>query len=188
MIGVGQPALTLKHTTQRLVWSALLPLGRRYKSDRMFERRCLHGDWYTDTVFGRITSKDGNACGQIFANHAYFATFYPMDTKAKAGEALRVFCNEFGIPDRLIMDGGSEQTGKRTEFMNQVRKHNIQIKLIEPGQHNQSPVEGVVREVRRRWYRAMFKKRVPRCLWDYGFRWVCEVMQRTHMGSDCLDS
>ena len=52
MIGLKQATLTLKHTTQRLVRSALLPLGRRYRADRMFQQRRLHGDWYTDTVFG----------------------------------------------------------------------------------------------------------------------------------------
>ena len=92
-----------------------------------------------------------------------------MDSKAKAGDALRVFCNEFGVPDRLIIDGSSEQTGKRAEFMKQVCKNNIQLKLIEPQHHNQSPAEGIVREIRRRWYRIMFRKQVPHRLWDYGF-------------------
>jgi hypothetical protein len=29
---------------------------------------------------------------QLFANKRYFAVFYPMDSKAKADDALRVFC------------------------------------------------------------------------------------------------
>ena len=31
----------------------------------------------------------------------------------------------------------------------------------------------------------MIKKKVPRRLWDYGMRWVCEIMQRTasHAGT-----
>ena len=104
-----------------------------------------------------------------------------------AAVPLRVFCNEFGVPDHLILDGSLEQTGKRTEFMKQVRKHDIQVHLIEPERHNQSYAEGVVREIRRCWYRVMFKKRVPRRLWDYGFRWVCEVMQHAHVRSHRID-
>jgi len=187
LIGLAQAAETLKHTTQRMVRSALLPLGRRLKADRIFERHRLRGDWYSDTVFGPVKSKDGNTCGQIFANGAYFATFYPMDSKSKAGDALRVFCNEFGVPDRLIVDGAQEQVGKRTEFQKQVTKHNIDLHISEPGRHNQSPSEGVTREMKRKWYRIMFKKRVPKQLWDYGFRWVCETMQRTYLRQNRID-
>ena len=33
--------------------------------------------------------------------------------------------------------------------------------------------------MRRKWFRTMIRKRVTRKLWDYGMRWVCEIMQRT---------
>jgi hypothetical protein len=55
-----------------------------------------------------------------------------MDTKSKAGDALRTFCQEFGVPDRLTCDGSKEQTGKKTEFMQQVRKNDIDLHVIEP--------------------------------------------------------
>ena len=93
-----------------------MPLARRYRADRIFEKRRLRGKWFTDTLDGRVTSKDGNRYGQVFANRGYFATVYPMDTKSKAGDALRTFCQEFGVPDRLTCDGSKEQTGKKTEL------------------------------------------------------------------------
>jgi hypothetical protein len=172
MIGLEQAKLTLKSTTQRYLRSALLPLSRRYKADRIFHHPRLQGEWFTDTVFSPVKSKDGNSCGQIFANGSYFATFYPMDSKSKAGDALRVFCKEFGVPDTLRHDGAKEMCKKGTEFKAQVRRHDISIHISEPDLHNQSPAEGVVREVRRKWYRVMFKKRVPTIFWDYGIRWV----------------
>jgi hypothetical protein len=43
----------------------------------------------------------------------------------------------------------------------------------------ENPAEGAIREVRRRWFRTMIRKRVPRRLWDYGIRWTAQVMQRT---------
>ena len=181
MIGLEQAKLTLKHTTQMFVRTAMLPLSRRYKADRIHRLPRLQGEWFTDTVDGRTKSRDGNRYGQIFANGAYFATIYPMDSKAKAGDALRVFCKEFGVPETLRFDGSKEQTGRNTEFTKQIRKHNIDFKISEPELHNQSPAEGVVREVRRRWYRVMFKKRVPEMFWDYGMRWVCETMNRTYV-------
>jgi hypothetical protein len=61
-----------------------------------------------------------------------------MDTKRKAGNALRTFCQEFGVPARLTCKGSKEQTSKKTEFMEQVRKNNIDLHVIEPERHNQN--------------------------------------------------
>ena len=45
--------------------------------------------------------------------------------------------------------------------------------------HNQSKVEQVIRELRKKWFRVMHKKHVPKRLWDYGLRRTCDVMQCT---------
>ena len=128
---------------------------------------------------GRYKSLDGNKHAQIFANESFFATAYPMEHKSSAGQALKQFISDFGIPDKLVCDGAAEQVGKQTEFQSTVRKHAIDLHITKPYCHNQSKVEGVVREIRKRWFRIMLKKKVPRWLWDYGIKWVCEVMQRT---------
>ena len=70
-------------------------------------------------------------------------------------------------------------------FMEQVRKHHIDIHTTEPGRYNQSKVEGVIRELRKNWFRTMQRKRVPKRLWDYGLKWVSEVHVRT--SSDAMD-
>ena len=64
--------------------------------------------------------------------------------------------------------------------MKQIRKNNIDFQLIKPDRHNHNPCKGVIREVRRKWFRTMTRNRVPRRLWDYGMRWVCETMQRNY--------
>ena len=110
-----------------------------------------------------------------------------MDKKSKAGDALRVFCAEFGIPEKLVHDGAKEMTGNKTEFQKQVSKFDIKSRQSEADMHNQSPAEGVVREVRRRWYRIMFRKKVPKVYWDYGMRWVCETMLRTFLRDQRID-
>ena len=91
-----------------------MPLGRRYRADRHFEKPRLRGDWSTDTLDGCVVLKAGNRYGQVFANKSYFAAIYPMDSKGKAGEALRVFCHyvpaihqkliylEHRTPDKLL--------------------------------------------------------------------------------------
>ena len=116
----------------------------------------------TYTLDGQVVSKAGNRYGQVFANKSYFAAIYPMDSKGKAGEALIIFCQEFGVPDKLTFDGSQEQNGKQTEFMHQIRKHYIDYHVIEPERHNKKPAEGVIREVRRKWYRTMIWKRAQR--------------------------
>ena len=42
------------------------------------------------------------------------------------------------------MDGSREQTEKHTMFMKKVRSEGIEYDIIEPGIHNQNPVEGVI--------------------------------------------
>ena len=110
-----------------------------------------------------------------------------MYSKGKAGEALRIFCQEFAVPDKLTFDGSQEQSGKRTEFMHQIRKNGIDYHVIDPESHNENPAEGVIREVRRKWYRTMIRKRYPKKFWDYSMRWVCKVTQRTRVRANRLD-
>ena len=187
MIGLDQAILTLKHTTQNFTRSALLPLSRRYKADRIYSLPRLGGEWYTDTINARCKSLEGNHYAQLFASDKFFATVYPMEKKEQAGDALRIFCKEFGAPELLRHDGSKEQCKKKTEFQRQVRRHDIVTKVSEPERHNQSPAEGIVREVKRKWFRVMIKKKVPKVFWDYGYRWVCEVMQRTYLRGHRLD-
>ena len=179
-ISVNQAAHTLKKTTQKFLRSAILPLSRRYRADRMFDRKTLAGKWSTDTLDGRIKSLDGNRYAQVISNENYFARVYPMDTKKKAGQALKEFCHEFGIPFHLTFDGSKEQTKRGTEFMKTVRHYGIEHHISEPNMHNQNPVEGVIREIRKKWYRTMIRRRVPKQLWDYGMVWCSEIMSMTY--------
>ena len=178
-IGLGQATQTLKVTIQRLMRSTILPLARRYRADRMFIRPCIRSTIYTDTMNGRYKSLDGNKHAQIFANESFFAIAYPMQHKTSVGQALKQFISDFGIPDKLVCDGAAEQVGKRTEFQSTVQRHAIDLHVTEPHRHNQSKVEGVIQEIRKQWFCIMLKKKVPRRLWDYGIKWVCEVIQRT---------
>jgi hypothetical protein len=59
-IGLDQAAETLMRTTQGLMGSAIMPLARRHKADRMFQSKQLKGMWASDTMDGRVKSLDGN--------------------------------------------------------------------------------------------------------------------------------
>ena len=184
-IGLKKAKDTIKNTTQRILRSALLPLARRYRADRMYKRPRIRSTIYTDTMDGQHKSLDGNKYAQVFATDFHFSAVYPMESKGMAGDALKQFIADFGVPDQIICDGSKEQTKRGTTFMEQVRKHHIDLHTTEPGRYNQSKVEGVIRELRKSWFRTMHCKRVPKRLWDYGLMWVSEVRVRT--SSDAMD-
>ena len=89
-IGLAQAEKTIRATTQKLLRSEILPLVRRYRVNR------IHGNWYA----------------QGFATEDFFAAVYPMEAKSMAGDALKEFITEFGVPDKIVMDGAAEQTGR----------------------------------------------------------------------------
>ena len=43
-----------------------------------------------------------------------------MDSKSKYGYALKMFCQEFGVPKMLTFDGSKEHACKGTTFMKEV--------------------------------------------------------------------
>ena len=128
----------------------------------MFHRKTLSGIWATDTIDGHSRSLDGNQYAQVFTNRGYFAKLYPMASKSSAGDALKIFCREFGVPEKLISDGSKEQTVKNTKFVKTVRDNDITHQIIEPDMHNHNPAEGIIREIRRKWYRMMICKASPK--------------------------
>ena len=40
-----------------------------------------------------------------------------MDYKSKARDALKLFCQDFDVPEKLSFDGSKEQACKGTTFM-----------------------------------------------------------------------
>ena len=131
-IGLKQTEKTICDMTQRLLLrSAILLLVRRYCADRMYERPRFRGTIYTDTMHGHYNSLDGNRYAQVFATEDFFAAAYPMEAKSMAVNALKEFITDFGVSDKIVMDGAAEQMGRKTIYMQQVRKHHIDFHLTE---------------------------------------------------------
>ena len=119
--------------------------SRRYRTDRIFTRNTLQGECSTDTMDARCKSLEGNKYAQVFVNKEFLSRIYPMDSKNKAGDALWLFCQEFGVPKRLTFDVSKEQGQAGTEFMKQIRTHSIDYHISEANLHNKNPVKGVIR-------------------------------------------
>ena len=97
-ISISTAANTLKKATQKFLRSAVLLLSRRYITDLVFTRKTLRGYWSTDTMDERCKSLEGNKYAQVFVNKVFFSRIHPMDSKKKADDALRIFCQESGVP------------------------------------------------------------------------------------------
>ena len=100
---------------------------------------------------GRCKSLDSNHYAQGFSNDSFFFATYPMDNKGLVGQWLRGFIAGFGFMDHLVCDGSKEQTSKGTDFMKEVRKHGIDLHITQLDRQNQSKVEGVITEMRKKW-------------------------------------
>ena len=54
-----------------------------------------------------------------------------------------------------------------------VREHNIKYHISSPRRPEQNPAkQGGIRKLKRRWYRVIQRRNVPRRLWDYGIVWA----------------
>jgi hypothetical protein len=73
-----------------------------YRVDHLhLNRQRLNQDWFTDTLFMKVTSIQGNTCAQIFTN-GNFTTVHPLNSKARrVAQALTEFTDDVGIPDTL---------------------------------------------------------------------------------------
>ena len=103
-IGLGAATKTLKATTQMTLQSAIMPISRRYRADRMFEQPHIKGMIFTDTMAGRYKFLNINCYAQVFANYYFFDAAYPMEKKSLAGQGLREFIRNFGVMERLVYD------------------------------------------------------------------------------------
>ena len=63
-----------------------------------------------------------------------------MDSKSNSGDDLKLFCQDFGEPEKLTVDGSKEQACKGDAFMKEFHRKGIYYHISEPDLHNQNPV------------------------------------------------
>ena len=186
--GLETAQRTLKTTTQRGIRHAIHPLHRRYRVDHLnLHRRRLRDVFYMDTLFSKVKSISGFTCAQLITNGS-FTRVYPMETKASVNiaRALQEFVDDVGIPETLVCDFASEQTGKNTDVMKLIRHANIKLRTAEKGrgitQNHWAETE--IREVKTKWKSRMRSAQVPARLWDYGLVYIAEIQSILARGSD----
>ena len=182
-VGIETAKATLRVTTQQGIRTALHPLHRRYRVDHLhLNRRRLNGDWYTDTLFSKVVSLQGNVCAQVYTNGS-FTSVHPMTSKSRVGFTLTEFSDDVGIPDTLTSDGAMEVVGPKTEFMKEVNRLKVRLKRAEVGRSNQNfAAEREIGELKKRWRNRMVSKKVPTRLWDYGLIYEAGILNRIPRG------
>ena len=84
-----------------------------------------------------------------------------MDKKYDAGKALKKFVINVGVPKELTVDGSKYQNSPVNEFIKRLWKNDIPMTRTEPKRPNQNPLEGVIWEVQKRWFRTMMRRLTP---------------------------
>jgi hypothetical protein len=158
-----------------------MPTQRQYKADWMFHILMLNATFAADNYVGRVLSSCGNRYAFVVAHPNGFCAAYPQPTKdsTTTSQSLRHFINDYGVPRKLIVDGAPEFTGRNGAFAKRCNSYDIDLQVTEPHTPKQNPAEGVIREIRRKWYRLKQQRKVPARLWDYAITWICEIAQLT---------
>ena len=176
-IGLARARATLRATTQRGVRSAILPISRRYRADRMFSMKRLNGKFATDTLWYKKKSLISNVATQLYSHKCGFNAAYHL-TKAngeQVGYTLNEFIDDYGAPEHLTYDGAAVQTGSKTVFVDTIRRANIRSHVSGPRRPDENPTEAAIREVKKKWYRVQAKKGAPDRVADFGISYVCEI-------------
>lgn len=180
-IGIQRARETLKATLQRGVRSAILPISRRYRADRMFMKKRLNGKFSSDTAYFKQKSLRGNVASQIFFHKCGFAANYHVSrvNNETIGPTLDAFINEFGVPEHLTVDGAPVQIGRHTRFQQTIRDNEVDVHISHPYSPQENPAEGGIREIKRRFYRLMEMYKIPMRLWDFVLDYTIETMRIT---------
>ena len=176
-IGLERAKATLRVTRQRGTRSAILPISRRYRADRMFQVKRLEGKFATDTLWSKVLSLEGYKASQVYSHKCGFKAVYHMKRAdgESVGNTLSEFVHEYGAPSRLTFDGAAVQKGKNTLFYSNLRRSQIRWHMSSPRRPEENPAEQSILELKGRWYRMKNKLNIPDRLWDFGISYVAET-------------
>ena len=64
---------------------------------------------------------------QLFVSDKGFVTIYAIKSKKELSDALKFFCREIRVPERLIVDGAKEQKSSKVKSFTQEVGMTLQI-------------------------------------------------------------
>ena len=182
-IGIDRAKETLKVTTQKVIRHAVQPLHRRYRVDHIqLNRKHLNAQFYADHLVARTKLLDRNTGAWVYTT-GKFTAFYPVAKRLEAGDKLRRFADNVGIPDRLRTDQAQEIMGKNTEFQSQAKRLHIDITHTKSERSNQNHgADTELGELQKSFRQKMVRKKAPKRVWDYGLVHQAGVLNRISRG------
>jgi hypothetical protein len=156
---------------------AIHPMTRRVRVDHLnLHQQQLRGTWFADTLLSKVKSKLRNTCANVYTQ-GKFTRVIPMTSRKDAGKSLIEFTDDVGIPERLITDKATEFRGRHTKFVKEARCMHILLHTTEQGRTNQNHVaEREIGFLAKWWKLRMAKKKVPKCLWDFGLIYKSKLL------------
>ena len=106
----------------------------------------------------------GKTCCQVYSHKVGFYACHPkLNARGdNIRETLDDFVHDFGVPEHLAFDGFQSQVWGNMNFNNNLCRYRIDHHISAPRRPNKNSAEGSIREIKRRFYRTMESKRVPK--------------------------
>ena len=102
-----------------------------------------------------------------------------MPTRADAGRLLRVFTEDVGVPNYILVDGAKEQTGTNSAFMQTVRQLKMKTRHTEPYSPWQNCCGTTIGLLKKIWQQTIAHNNVHRQIWDYALVYDAEILSQT---------
>ena len=144
-------------------------LSRQYSTnDRMLRYKRIDSLFYTDTFFVTKEARSrprNNSCMQLFVSDKGYVALYPMKSKRHFYDALKLFCKDVGVPDRLVMDPSGEQTSHKVK--NFGHKVGMTLKYLEESTQWANRAELYIGLFKESVRKDLRQSNCPLVLWDY---------------------
>ncbi|GFH47961.1 hypothetical protein CTEN210_14370 [Chaetoceros tenuissimus] len=140
---------------------------RAMSSDRRTRYKRIRSNFFTDTFFvdKKATTKEGFNCMQLFVSDKGFVAVYPMKSKSEFPKALKLFCKEVGVPERLVVDGAREQKSKEVKSFTQEVGTTLQV--LEESTQWANRAELYIGLFKKQIRKDLQESKCPMILWDY---------------------
>ena len=170
----------INQTSQLRRRGATNALSKRYTTnDRMLRYKRISSMFFTDTFFVTASGKStrGNTCAQLFVSDKGYVAIYPMKNKGKYYLALKKFCKDVGVPEKMVCDPSGEQTSKKVkQFCNEV---GMTLHIIEESTQWANRAELYIGIFKEATHQDIKRANSPLCLWDYCAERRCMIYNVT---------
>ena len=164
-IGLSKAKNTLKVMTQAGVPNVLIPSERKVRKKAPWLKfPNLKGRWFSDEMFSKEVSLNGDTGASVFTDGEGFDHVYPWKSKKQHPERLTSLIHNIGIPQTMVSDGARELfLGKSREISNECR---IKMEKTVPYSPWQNTAEASIRELKKGVVKVMRVAGAPRRLWS----------------------